>query len=78
MNRIILSKEDLDELIELNRKAQSTPVVAMSLADGLAGEDWSAQAWDRVRGKWQELGKKYGFEPGQVTGIDAKTGALIL
>lgn len=70
---IFLSKEELKKLLDLTHEAETTPVIALSLEDGLRGKDWSAQAWDRVRDNWKELGKKYGFEPSQVKGIDSST-----
>lgn len=75
---IKLSSQDLKELLELTRKAETTPVIALSLKDGLEGRDWSALAWDKVRDKWHELGRKYGFDPTQVKGIDTKTGEVLI
>ena len=74
---ILLEKADLDKLVELTKEAQQTPVIAMSMADGLAGRDWATLAWDRVRGKWAELGKKYGFDPTRVKGINSDTGEVL-
>ncbi len=73
---IILKPKDLQALLKLNDEARSTPVIALSVADGLAGRDFSSMAWDRVRNKWEELGKKYNFNPERVTGIDRKTGEV--
>ena len=74
---IIISKDELQELLNLTEKAQNTPVMAMSVEDGLEGRDFATQAWDKVRAKWEELGKKYGFVPARVRGIDKNTGEII-
>ena len=73
-----LNSEDLRELVELTEQAKRMPVIAMSLREGLEGRDMASLAWDRVRTKWNELGKKYNFVPTQVTGIDALTGEVIV
>ena len=74
---IRLEPSDLKELLELTRSARRTPVIAMSLKDGLEGRDFAAHAWDRVRAKWYELGKKYNFDPTCVRGIKADTGIVL-
>ena len=58
-----LTKEEHEELTNLYHEAQTTPVIALSCADMLSGRDWASQAWDRVRAKMDELGKKYGYNP---------------
>jgi len=73
---IIIPKDELQELIDLTHRAEQTPVIALSLADGLSGRDFSAQAWENVRARWHELGRKYGFDPTQVRGIDTDTGEV--
>lgn len=75
---LFIPKDELQGLIDLTHKAEQTPVIAMSLADGLSGRDFSAQAWENVRAKWQELGRKYGFNPTQVRGIDPNTGEVFI
>lgn len=78
MTMIKLAPEDLEELIRVTREAEKTPVIAMSLSDGLEGRDFATRAWNKVRDKWEELGKKYGFCPGRVKGINTRTGAVIV
>jgi hypothetical protein len=56
-----LSEEDRQELVKLFEEAQTTPIIALSCADMLSGRDWASQAWDRLRAKMDELGKKYGY-----------------
>ncbi len=75
---IKLDKQELEELMRLTHEARNTPVIALSLAAGLRGEDFSSQAWQRVRNKWEELGKKYGFEPTRAKGIDSVTGEVVV
>jgi len=73
---IKLTQEELKELLNLHDQAYHTPVIAMSVRDGLEGRDFATQAWDRVRSKWEELGRKYKFHPSQVKGIDKQTGEV--
>lgn len=78
MTTIKLSPEDLEELLKVTREAEKTPVIAMSLSDGLEGRDFATQAWDKVRDKWEELGKKYGFSPHRVKGINKDTREVLV
>jgi len=75
---IILEQDDLKELLRLNDEASNTPVIALSLADGLAGRDFASLAWNRVRDKWEEFGKKYDFDPTKVKGIKRDTGEVLV
>lgn len=70
-----LSEEDRQELVKLYHEAQTTPVMALSAADMMGGRDWASQAWDCVREKMDELGKKYGYNPHTVE-INQKTGEV--
>jgi len=71
--KIVLSEEDRKELVKLYEDAQTTPVIyfrpGVSLAD---------TAWRWVRQKMDELGKKYGFDPRKMKGINKKTGEIAL
>lgn len=73
---IFIPQDELKELMDLIAKAQQTPVIAMSVRDGMEGRDFATQAWDKVREKWRELGRKYGFNPEAVRGIDKDTGEV--
>ncbi len=42
------TKQQAEEILELMKQAQSTPVIAMSSADALSGNDLSSRAWKRV------------------------------
>lgn len=75
---IKIPKDELQELLTLTEEAQNTPVMAMSVQDGMEGRDFATQAWNKVRAKWDELGKKYGFAPAQVRGIDKNTGEILI
>ena len=54
-----ISKEDLDKLLDLYIKAQNTPVISFT---GKANDDWSIQAWTKVRDFQKELGGKYNYD----------------
>ena len=75
---IVISKEELKELLDLTTEAQNTPVIGFSMKQMIEGEDWASQAWKRVRAKWNELGEKYGFNPKEVQGINTQTGEVSL
>jgi len=71
-----LDEKDLEELVKLYRTAQTTPVMALSSKDMIEGRDWASIAWNEVRHKMDEFGKKYGFNPETIKGIDFKTGEV--
>ena len=75
---IILTKEELEKILKLNDRANNTPVIALSVADGLAGRDFASLARNDLREYWLELGKKYNFNPENVRGIEKATGEVIL
>jgi len=77
-DKIMLSEKDRKELAELYETAQTTPVIAMTTDDMIHGRDWATQAWNRVREKMVELGKKYGFDPKEMKGISSETGEVLL
>ena len=70
---IKLSEEDRKELVKLYGEAEHTPIIVV----GGVGENLASLAWDRVRDKFDELGKKYDFNPEGIKGIDKKTGELM-
>ncbi len=55
--KIMLSEEDCNELIELYNTAQTTPVVLL-----FGKYDLVKEAWDAVRDKMNNLGEKYGYD----------------
>lgn len=73
-----LELDELKKLLELTDRATNMPVIAMSVEDGIKGMDWATLAWNNVRDYWQELGKKYNFNPEHVRGIDRKTGEVMV
>jgi len=75
MPKIKLSEEDRKELVLLYQEAQRTPMIAMSLQSGIEGRDWASQAWNKVREKMDELGKKYGYDPRKMQ-INQETGEV--
>ena len=58
-----LTKEEHEELTNLYREAEITPVIGFSVAQMIEGRDLASLAWDRVRAKMKELGIKYGYNP---------------
>ena len=70
-----ITDEENKKLQDLYKEAQNTPVIAMSVKDGMEGRDWATQAWNRVREYMDELGKKYGYDPA-THAIDGKTGEV--
>jgi len=71
-----ITEQELGKLLELYRSAENAPVIAMSVQEGLEGKDWATQAWNKVRDYMDELGMKYGYEPGQCA-IHPQTGEII-
>ena len=58
---IVITEEECVKLVKLHRNAQTTPVIALSLADGLSSNDWASRAWCRVTDFQKMLGAKYGY-----------------
>lgn len=75
MNKIFLSKGDREEVAKLYKLARTTPVVGFSVKQMLDGKDWASQAYNRLREKLDELGKKYGYNPREVQ-INQETGEV--
>ena len=67
---IKISEEEITELADLSRTAQTTPAIIIGQS--------ATRAWEKVTAKFDELGKKYGFDPSKIKGIDAKTGEVYL
>ena len=57
-----VTEEECSKLVSLFKRAQNTPVIAMSVQDGLEGKDFASLAWDDVRKYYDELAKKYDFD----------------
>lgn len=60
---IVITEEEHKRLQDLYNKAQNTPVIAMSVKDGLEGRDFATLAWNEVRNYMDRLGEKYGYDP---------------
>ncbi len=73
---IVITEEECTKLVNLYTDAQNTPVIALSSADMLSGNDWASQAWRRVGEFQEELGKKYGFDH-MKNAINTKTREVI-
>ena len=75
---IILTKKELEKILKLNDRANNTPVIALSVGQGLAGQDFASMARNDLREYWLELGKNHNFNPENVRGIEKATGEVIL
>ena len=75
---IILTKEELEKILQLNDRANNTPVMTLSVEQGLAGRDFASLARNDLREYWEELGKKHSFNPENVRGIEKATGEVLL
>ena len=74
MKKIVtLSEEDRAELVKLYKGAQTTTVLVYSTSPRI--RDTASDAWEHVRRKMDELGKKYGYDPQKVQ-INNKTGEV--
>ncbi len=71
-----LTQEELGELMELYKTAQNTPVIALSVADGIAGRDFASQARQRFEYKWAEIAKRHGAH--STDGFNSKTGEIVV
>ena len=71
-----MTADELKELVDYYHKAQNTPVIALSVADGLAGRDFASQAQARFNEKWVEVCHKYKVDPA-LTGFNSQTGELV-
>lgn len=71
---IRLTAAELAELLELTRRAETTPMISM----GFGQSDWATSAWEDVRCYWEKLGRIHGFHPENVSGIDRKSGEVHL
>ena len=72
MAQFKISDEDWNAITELSREARNTPVMALSVADGLAGRDFASMARERVFSKWHEIGRKMGFDSSDIIPVDEK------
>jgi hypothetical protein len=60
---IIINKTDIEELNKLYAKAETMPMLL------IGNVNIAERAWDKVREKMDELGKKYDFDPEKIQGI---------
>jgi hypothetical protein len=72
---IVLSEKDRKEIVKLYRRAQTTPVIGLSVSDMIHGRDFASLAWNNVRKKMTELGEKYGYDP-RKHAINYETGEI--
>lgn len=74
--KIFLSAPELSNLMALYNQAQQTPVIALSMKDGLAGDDWASQAWKRFKDEWEAIATKHGVS--KDAGFNSMTGEVII
>jgi hypothetical protein len=58
---VFATSEETAELQELAKTARRTPVMALSLAEGLAGWDFASQARKRMQDRLQETAMAHGL-----------------
>ena len=58
---VFATAEELEELRKLAMTASTTPVMAMSLGDGLAGRDFASMAWKRAKEACQKVALAHGL-----------------
>ena len=58
---IFATAGETKELLELLDIARNTPVIAMSVADGLAGRDFARLAWDDLKKKCHKTALDHGL-----------------
>lgn len=56
-----IKPEELKRLKELADRAAHTPVIALSLAEGLSGNDWASRAWRNAQEACHALALQYGL-----------------
>lgn len=57
-----VTQEECDKLVKLYERARTTPVIAMSVQDGMEGKDFASLAWKDVEIYYDELAAKYNFD----------------
>ncbi len=71
-----MTPEELAELMDCWNATLNTPVIAMSVKDGLEGNDFQSQAQRRFADKWIEICSKYGLQHDK-TGFNSLTGEFV-
>ena len=62
----IITHDELSRLITLTSLAQKTPVIVTGGEGEQRQFDCSGAGWRKVRDMWEELGRKYAFDPAGV------------
>ena len=65
---IVIEPDEMAELIRRTEIAKETPVICIT-----GHVDMATLAWRDVKRYWKELGRKYGFDPEKIAGIDKRT-----
>ena len=58
---VFATSKETEEIQKLHEEARRTPVIATSVAEGMAGRDAASYAHKRCRDKLQELAKVHGL-----------------
>jgi len=67
-----IEEDDWNELMRLSKIANETPVIALSVEQGLRGDDFASTARKKVFDKWEEIGRKYRFDGKDVESANEK------
>ena len=71
-----LTEEDLKELMDAYKAMVNAPVMALSVEDGLSGNDFSGRARQAFLATWGRLCVKYKIDP-DVAGFNSQTGEIV-
>jgi hypothetical protein len=58
---VFMTAEELTEVKKLHEAARTTPVIALSVGQGLAGNDFSAMAWRDLHDRLTALARAHGL-----------------
>lgn len=63
MNRtgVFATQEQADAIAKYHTAAVNTPMIAMSIAQGLSGNDLASQAWDNLHDEIDKCAKQNGL-----------------
>lgn len=74
--KIKLSKRDYMRMVKLSKRAQNTPIVALTSEAAINGRDFASLAYKSVQDLWKELATKYKFRLSTVKNINHETGVF--
>ena len=71
-----MQDSELKELVDLYQTAQNTPVIAISVRDGIDGNDFASRAYKRFQERWADICFKYKISPDE-NGFNSETGEFV-